>query len=218
MALIPFPLKLNRISLFIFLVSAIMLDGGKAIASEITKADTTNTADQVSTVLTPHSSDAIFHTNASYTFTVKNTYRNAEAGRLSYLVMDQFNKPLMRDSVHVSIPANSTKSFEFTIPENKTGFYKVNFMINVGDYDDTTRRVFGIRAEEIRSNHEKPADFDQFWTNSKAELEAVKPDFKVTEQPDKEEFGEKVYMIQMRSLGGMLIKGWMTVPKMTHKN
>ncbi len=217
MALIPFPLQLKQLSLVVFMLSAFILNCSKVSASEIAKPDT-NTADQVSTVLTPHSSDAIFHSNASYTFTVKNTYHNAEVGRLSYLVMDQFNKPLMRDSVHVTIPANSSKAFDFTIPENKTGFYKVNFMINVADYDDTTRRVFGIRAEEIRSNHEKPADFDQFWINSKAELEAVKPDFKVTEQPEKEEFGEKVYMIQMRSLGGMLIRGWMTVPKMTHNN
>lgn len=173
---------------------------------------------EVSTVLTPHSNDAIFPDNASYTFSVKNTYGNAEVGRVSYLVTDQFNKPLLRDSIHVSIPAKTTKDFDFTIPENKTGFYKINFMINVSDYDDTTRRVFGIRAEEIRSNHQKPADFDQFWADTRAELEAIKPDFKITEQPDKEKFGVKVYMIQMRSLDSMLIRGWMTVPKMAHKN
>jgi cephalosporin-C deacetylase-like acetyl esterase len=168
--------------------------------------------------LTSHSRDAIFHANASYTFSVKNTYGNAEAGRVSYVVTDQFNKPLLRDSVHVNIPAKSTKDFDFIIPENQTGFYKVSFMVNVTDYDDTTRRVFGIRADEIHSTHEKPADFDRYWTDTKAELEAINPDYVVTEQPDKEKFGEKVYLIQMRSLDGMLISGWMTVPKITHKN
>lgn len=173
---------------------------------------------EVSTVLTPHSSDAIFNDKVTYTFSVKNTYPKAEVGRLSYVVTDQFNKLLLTDSIHVSIAAKSSRDFDFIIPETKTGFYKINFMINVSDYDDTTLRVFGIKAEDVRSTHEKPADFDQFWANSKAELATVKPDFKVTEHPEMEKFGGKVYMIQMRSLGGMLIRGWMTVPKMEHKN
>lgn len=173
---------------------------------------------EVSTVLTAHSSDAIFNDKASYTFSVKNTYPNAEVGRVSYLVTDQFNRPLLKDSLHVSIGAKSTKDFDFVIPQTKAGFYKVNFMVNVTDYDDTTRRVFGIRPDEIRSTHEKPADFDQYWTETKAELEATKPQYKLIEQPNREKYGEKVYIIEMRSLDNFVLRGWMTVPPMTHKN
>src|ERR1700744_4354756 len=72
---------------------------------------------EVSTILTPHSSDAIFSDKASYTFSVKNTYPNAEVGRVSYIVTDQFNKTLLKDSVHVTIGAKSTKDLDFTIPE-----------------------------------------------------------------------------------------------------
>jgi cephalosporin-C deacetylase len=193
------------------LIIPILISGGNLFAQD-------NSDGEVSTVLTAHSDDAIFPDKATYTFSVKNTFHNAEVGKVSYLVTDQFNRPLLRDSVPASIAANSTKDFDFTIPETKTGFYKINFMINVSDYDDTTRRVFGIRADEIRSNHNKPADFDQFWAKSHAELEAIKPEFKVTEHPELEKFGEKVYMIQMRSLDNMLISGWMTIPKMDRKD
>jgi len=209
---------LKKIASFLFVIT---LTGAcnQAWAQHMTeKSAVTSDAGDVSTILTPHSSDAIFRNNPTYTFSVKNTYHNSETGSVSYTVTDQFNKQLLSDSIHVDIAANSSKDFDFTIPENKTGFYKVNFMINVSDYDDTTRRVFGIRSEDIRSTHDKPADFDQFWADSKTALEAVKPDFKLTEQPDQEKFGEKVYIIQMRSFGNMLIRGWMTVPKITHKN
>lgn len=205
-----FSLKFKQLLLAILIAIAFCCSG-QACAQD-------NDNGEVSTILTPHSDNAIFNDKATYTFSVKNTYQNAEVGRISYLVMDQFNKPLLRDSVHVSVAANSTKDFDFTIPETKTGFYKINFMINVSDYDDTTRRVFGIRADEIRSAYQKPADFDEFWKDTKAELEEIKPDFKVTEHHELEKFGEKVYMIQMRSLDNMLIRGWMTVPKMTRKN
>lgn len=166
----------------------------------------------VSTTVTPHSSDAIFKTNAVYTYAVKNTFSKTESGNVSYLVTDQFNKKLLADSVRVNIGKKSTKSFDFTIPALKSSFYKISFMINVSDYDDTTRRVFGIRADEIRSPHQKPADFDTFWQNTKAELAAVKPQFSITEKPALEKFNQKVYLIQMQSWGNITIRGWMTLP------
>jgi cephalosporin-C deacetylase len=170
-------------------------------------------ANDVSTVLTAHSSDAIFSTTASYTFTVKNNLPTPQSGKITYLVTDQFNKKILTDSVHANIGERSSKSFDFNIPSVKTGFYKINFMINVTDYDDTTRRVFGIRADEIKSEHEKPADFDDFWNKTKKQLAAVKPDFKMIEKPDLEDGIRKVYLIQMQSLGNMTISGWLTIPK-----
>jgi cephalosporin-C deacetylase-like acetyl esterase len=221
MYLVTFLKKLKRL-FSVILALTLVFHYGSVIAQSNSEKTISNNDDtdagEVSTILTPHNKDAVFRNNATYTFSVKSTYGNAEVGRVSYLLTDQFNKPLLRDSIHVSIPANSTKDFDFTIPEDKTGFYKINFMINVSDYDDTTRRVFGIRADEIHSAYKKPADFNQFWASTRTELEAVNPDFKIIEQPDREKFGEKVYIIQMRSLDNMLIRGWMTVPKMTREN
>ena len=180
--------------------------------------DADNDAGDVSTVLTAHSRDAIFNTTASYTFTVKNNLTTPQSGKITYLVTDQFNKKVLTDSVHANISGQSTKSFDFDIPPVKTGFYKISFMINVTDYDDTTRRVFGIRADEIKSAHAKPADFDEFWEKTKKQLAAVKPDFKMIEKPDLEDGIRKVYLIQMQSLGNVTISGWLTIPKDHPKN
>ena len=174
--------------------------------------------DEVSTTVTPHDKNAIFSANASYTFSVKNTYSNIQSGRISYIITDQFNKKLLTDSIHVNLATKSTKDFDFIVPALKAGFYKINFMINVSDYDDTIRRVFGIRADEIRSTHEKPDDFNQFWDESKKELSSIKPDFKITEQPELEKLNQKVYIIEMKSIGNMTIRGWMTMPASRKKN
>ena len=40
----------------------------------------------VTTVLTPHSSDGIFNSSATYTFQVNNKYKIPEIGKISYLV------------------------------------------------------------------------------------------------------------------------------------
>jgi len=180
--------------------------------------DVSDDAGDVSTILTPHSRDAIFNTTASYTFSVKNNLTTSQSGKITYLVTDQFNKKVLTDSVHANISGQSTKSFDFDIPPVKTGFYKISFMINVTDYDDTTRRVFGIRADEIKSAHAKPADFDEFWEKTKKQLASVKPDFKMIEKPDLEDGIRKVYLIQMQSLGNVTISGWLTIPKDHPKN
>lgn len=183
-----------------------------------TDDDDDSDSGDVSTILTPHSSDAIFKTNAVYTFTIKNTLDEPQSGKVSYVVTDQFNVKVLTDSILVNINKKSTKNYDFTIPPLKSSFYKISFIINVTDYDDTTRRVFGIRANEIRSNHPKPADFDAFWENTKAELAAVKPEFIMTEKPAMEKFNQKVYLIQMQSWGNITIRGWMTIPAHRPKN
>jgi cephalosporin-C deacetylase-like acetyl esterase len=91
-------------------------------------------------------------------------------------------------------------------------------MINVTDYDDTTRRVFGIKPDQIRSAHEKPADFDQFWQQTKQELAQVKPEYKITELKKLEKNDHKVYMVEMKSFGGVTIRGYLTEPPKPRKS
>lgn len=182
------------------------------IANNASHDDDDNDAGEVSTILTPHSKDAIFDKTAIYTFQVKNTYNKTQSGKISYIITDQFNKKLRSDSVNVSIAKSSVSSFDFSLPEMKSGFYKVNFMINVSDYDDTTRRVFGIRPDEIHSQYEKPEGFDKFWENTKAQLAKVKPEYKIIERPELAKEGRKVYLIEMKSLGHKTIYAWLTEP------
>lgn len=172
----------------------------------------------VSTTLEAHDSNAIFSGSASYTFTVNNNTDTEQTGTVSYLVTTETNKKLLTNTTKVKIGKNSSESYDFHIPDLKAGFYRINFMINVTDYDDTTRRVFGIKPDEIRSAYPKPADFDQYWQNAKDELAKVKPDFKVIPMPDSTKDNRQVYEIEMRSLDNLVIRGYMTIPKNSNKH
>src|SRR3569833_630048 len=151
-------------------------------------------AQEVTTELTTHSSDAIFSSTASYTFDVRSTYNTTQSGTVKYVVTTEAGKKMMSDSVHVNIGPHSSASYNFDIAGLQSGFYKVNFMINVSDYDDTTRKAFGIRPHEVRSQHAKPSDFEAFWNNAKAELAKVDPEFTVTEMPDSSKDNRNVYL------------------------
>ncbi|HVW14894.1 MAG TPA: acetylxylan esterase [Mucilaginibacter sp.] len=174
---------------------------------------------EVTTDLVIHDSNAIFNGTASFTFSVKNTLDTDQVGTVSYLLMTEKGVKLGTKVVKVKIDRNTNESYDFDIPNLKAGFYKIDFMINVSDYDDTTRRAFGIRPEEIRSQYPKPADFDQFWQKAKDDLAKVKPEFKVKEYPDSTKDNRRVFGFEMKSLDNMTIRGWLTIPKTnnTHK-
>ncbi|HEY9196669.1 MAG TPA: acetylxylan esterase, partial [Mucilaginibacter sp.] len=174
--------------------------------------------DEISAVLTSGTKDAIFGGKASYTFEVKNPTNTPQTGTVSYVAITPAGVTVAKEVKQVNITNRSSASFDFTIPAQKPGFYKINFMVNVSDYDDTIRRVFGVRPEEIQSQHGRPADFDSFWQNTKAQLAAVKPDFKMIEQKAQETENRKVYLVEMHSLDNIIVRGWLTIPKTTIKN
>ncbi|TSD63978.1 acetylxylan esterase [Inquilinus sp. KBS0705] len=198
----------KRWSKFLKIIASVVLIAGahQAIAQDDAKNE-----GEVSTTLTPATKNAIFDNNAKYTFEVKNTTAIDQSGKVSYVVT-RYGKTLHKDSVKVTIKKNSSGKYTFDLPAMKTGFYKINFMVNVTEYDDTTRRVFGIRPEEIVSQYKKPADFDKFWADTKADLAKVKPNFKVTLMPKLKTANRNVYLIEMQSYENMTIRGWMTVP------
>ena len=173
---------------------------------------------EVSTEVKIHDSDGVFSGIASFTFSVKNTLHNEQSGTVSYLVTTEKGEKVTSKTIDVKIGSNSAENYDFSIPNLQTGFYKINFMINVSEYDDTTRRAFGIRPKEIQSAYPRPADFDEFWQKTKDELAKVKPDFKVTPLPKMNTENREVYEIQMRSLDNYLIKGYLTLPKTKNKN
>jgi len=172
----------------------------------------------VSTTLTAHSSDGIFGSTASYTFSVRNSSKTVQTGKVSYLVTTEANKKVRADSARVKIGVGGNGSYNFDIPGLKPGFYKINFMVNVTDYDDTTRKAFGIRPDQIQSQFGKPADFESFWLKTKEELAKVKPEYKVTEMPDSAKDNRRVFKVEMKSLDGLVIRGFLTEPVTKNKN
>src|ERR1700744_3910864 len=193
-------------------------DNPKKEAAAQKGEDNKEDAGEVSTELISADKNAVFNDKAKYTFEVKNTTNNEQTGKVSYQVFTEKGIKLNSDSVKVKIDKKSTGKYSFEIPQANPGFYKENFMVNVTDYDDTTRRAFGIRPEEIKSSYKKPDDFDDFWQRARQELDKVKPEFKMTEMPDSNKEGRKVYLVEMKSLDNLTIRGWLTVPKVKTKN
>lgn len=174
--------------------------------------DSDDTGAMTDTVIT-HSKDGIFSSTASYTFQVNSSFKNTQAGKVSYIVTTEAGKKVRSDSVKVKIAAQGSGSYDFDIAGLKPGFYKISFMVDVSDYNDTLRKAFGIKPELITSPYGKPADFESFWHEARLELDKVKPEYKVTEIPDTAKNDKRrVFKVEMKSIDGMVVRGFLTEP------
>jgi cephalosporin-C deacetylase len=204
--------KINCLLFFSVMICLVpMLKASAAIQQE--KPATEETGDIILTA-TPQHKDAIFKNNetVSYKLEVRNNTKEHQTGRISYLVTTDFGDKVAQDTVHMSLHGKASKEIDIKVPSTPTGFYRINFMVNTSEYDDTVRRVFGVAPDKINSTLHRPADFDAFWRQSKTDLEKVNPQYKVLERPDLSTKEKKVYSVEMRSYGNILIRGWLVIP------
>lgn len=107
-----------------------------------------------------------------------------------------------------------SKAIEVVVPLTslKPGFYKVTGTFKSNEVSKSTNFMFGIDPEKIVSPTERQADFDNYWMRAKRELAAVDPQYKVIKVDSLCTARRNIYLVEMRSLGNVLIRGWYSVP------
>ena len=164
---------------------------------------------------TPRSENAVFKKNQEivYDLRVENNTNQYTTGHISYLVTTDEGRKVALDSIELAVKGSSTRDYVVKIAPKATGFYRINFMVNSPEYDDTVRRVFGVDPREIRSQLHKPADFDAFWKQSREQLEKISPRYRVLERKDLSTDRKRVYSVEMHSFDNLIIRGWLVIPR-----
>ncbi|WP_162847053.1 acetylxylan esterase [Mucilaginibacter gracilis] len=147
-----------------------------------------------------------------YNLKVTNNYTVSQQGVLTCFVTTDENQPVYLDSVKVNMGKNSINHYRFKINASQPGFYKIGFAFHLTYYDDTVKRVFGLKPLLLTTETRKPADFDSFWQSTLDTLKTVNPQYKVTLQPALSVNNKKVYLVEMHSWGNAVIRGWLSIP------
>jgi len=100
--------------------------------------------------------------------------------------------------------------FEFPRP----GFYQISAKVKTATGDNiVTSKVLGINPEQIITPIDSEPDFEFFWNSSIKKLAKIEPDFEVIAQERPENAKTNLYKIEMKSFGGLTVRGWLEVPK-----
>lgn len=172
---------------------------------------------EIVSTMKPKNADGIFVAGAPiiYDVVLQNKYQTKQAGTVGYTVKDAVTGVLVSGKLNDMVLAKkASKSVEFNItaPPNP-GIYNIDFSINTPTYDDTVHYSFGYDIAQINNTYHRPTNFDAFWKKAMDELAAVQPDYKIEEDKLQSTNKNRVYKIEMKSLGNIKIDGWLTIPR-----
>lgn len=140
-------------------------------------------------------------------------------GELIVKLSTDNHKPVKTDSIAIKIDGGKKFSQSFELKKPLPGFYKYTVQLNrKGSL--LTEKIFtvGYEPEKIKAPADAKADFRAFWDNSLKELAKVAPNYKLTLQPEKSNADYDMYIVEMKSFGNELIRGYYAKPKKEGKH
>lgn len=206
-------LKTYKTRLLLLLIGFLLMNCFDALALNI-KKDTTEEDQEVFFEVNANHKNGIFtdDNTVGYKVKLKSTYKESQDGTLTYDVLTDDGKPLSSNKFPIHLKYHDKETYRLTIPKKPAGFYRLVVKINTTSNDDTLQRVFGVSPEKLHSELHIPPDFKQFWETTLDSLKKVPPQYNIIEHKELSTKDKKVYLVEMRSYGNVLIRGWLVIP------
>jgi cephalosporin-C deacetylase-like acetyl esterase len=138
-------------------------------------------------------------------------------GTVTLKILSDFGETIKNIEVPVSIKPAGTKLLTMEAGDLPPGFYNASVLYSGETNNKKLGFSFGVRPEEIISPADRPDDFENYWMRAKKELAAVDPQFKLIRQDSLSTAEKDMFLVEMRSLGNVLIRGWYSRPVKTGK-
>ena len=143
---------------------------------------------------------------------MENKMKKAVEGSILVTVASDFGDAVLELSKDVKVRSGIVKSVPFEMGILEPGFYNVSVVFESESDNKRIDFAIGVRPEEIVSPLDRPDDFDDYWMRARRELDAVDPQFKLIRQKDLCTETREIFLLEMRSLGNVLIRGWYMRP------
>ena len=135
-------------------------------------------------------------------------------GKFLCIIRDETNNLLISMTNFITVIKTKSTNIIFQYLPSKPGLYNVSFKLKT---EDNKQKIFsmyyGYGLDHIDSQLTREKDFKIFWDKTRLELSKISPKFNVIEKPELSVKGVKVYLVEMKSLDDVLIRGWYSVPE-----
>lgn len=188
--------------------------GNGGIYSEPIQLSVLGLADKI--VIEPlfESPDRVFKGSNSIKlkYNLSNNSKKAFSGKLELKVVSDFKEDIFFLEREVALKSNKKTSSNFLIPNVAPGFYRVSLTFVADGITKSETFMIGYEPEKIVSLPNPQIDFENYWSRAKKELAAVDPQYKLTRIDSLCTSKRNIFLVEMRSLGNILIRGWYSVP------
>ncbi|MGC9342675.1 MAG: acetylxylan esterase [Bacteroidales bacterium] len=141
-------------------------------------------------------------------FEIQNNYSKSLEGDLAINIFTDFGENIYSSEERMKLRKNRTYKTEIVVDDPGPGFYNASITFKGSMENKSFNFAFGKDPEKIISPLDRPEDFEDYWSRAKKELAAVAPQFKMIYQESMSTPSREVYLVEMRSLGNVLVRGW----------
>jgi cephalosporin-C deacetylase len=153
----------------------------------------------------------------AFTITVSSNLMTTIKGKVKVTVKSDFKDSIATLVQNVEMGKNTVKTLKFTLKDLKPGFYDCDATLESAIAMKNMKFSFGVDPEKIVSPLDRMADFENYWDRAKKELACVDPQYKLSIVDSMSKGTRNVYVLEMRSLGNVLVRAWYAVPKKAGK-
>jgi len=146
---------------------------------------------------------------------IQNNSDSKLTGNIQWEITTDEQEPLKRSTFPITVEKGKKIYSNCPIYQFKdAGFYNYSSTITLENGIQANRSMnIGFAPESIKPILTKSADFDLFWEDSKKSLNTIEPEYKLTLQNKGSKDPYNIYLVEMKSLGGITVQGWLEVPK-----
>lgn len=201
--------KKNRIAIF---VSDLSYTGGKTcnFCSISPMGTKSNSEVKIEIPMKDH----LYSVDDVNSFNIK--YNASKKGKVKLSIVNDFHESFVEKEYDVKKGKGDIK-FDFKDIITKPGFYECVVIMNDGGYSSDVKWLT-LSPEEIECTNKTAPRFKEYWDNNLAELKKVKPEFKLIKKDSLSTNNRDVYIAEMKSFGGLTIRGYYFVPKTAGKH
>ena len=98
-----------------------------------------------------------------------------------------------------------------TVDITKSGFYRFRCTYRHEGESYWNNTTIGYDPDSIHATSTAEHDFDSFWIRALAELNSIDPEHRIIPQPDKSSQKRDVYLIEVKSVGNLTVRGWLEI-------
>jgi len=148
----------------------------------------------------------------SFNLRIENKLDETLEGNIQLICSSDFGRVYADLNKVISVKRGKSSATEINLGSLPPGFYRIAANLESEAGNKRVDLAIGVRPEEIISPLDRPDDFDNYWMRARRELDAVEPQFKLIRQDDLCTATREIYLLEMRSLGNILIRGWYMRP------
>ncbi|TFH22057.1 MAG: hypothetical protein E4H10_14355, partial [Bacteroidia bacterium] len=148
----------------------------------------------------------------SFNLQIENKLKEVLNGNLQIECISDFGRVMVELIKPVSVNRGKSTSTELNLGVLAPGFYTITAVLESESENKRIDIAIGVRPEEIVSPLDRPDDFEDYWMRARRELDAVEPQFNLIRQDELCTDAREFFLLEMRSLGNILVRGWYMKP------